>query len=279
MTQQQSATDGGPRASGMPMLGLGTWQNDDTDQCAESVRTALEAGYRHIDTAQAYDNESAVGDGIAAADVDRDDIFLATKVWISNLSHDDVLETTERSLDKLGVDSVDLLYVHWAAGEYDPEETLPAFDELVDRGLIDNVGVSNFEPHHVETAMDVLDAPVFANQVETHPFLQQSDLREHAAANDYELVAYSPLARGAVFGHDVIEAIADDHGASEAQVSLAWLREKGVTAIPKATSEAHITDNLASLNLRLTDAEIDRIDSIETVDRRINPDWSPAAWD
>ena len=279
MTQQQSATDGGPRASGMPMLGLGTWQNDDTDQCAESVRTALEAGYRHIDTAQAYDNESAVGDGIAAADVDRDDIFLATKVWISNLSHDDVLETTERSLDKLGVDSVDLLYVHWAAGEYDPEETLPAFDELVDRGLIDNVGVSNFEPHHVETAMDVLDAPVFANQVETHPFLQQSDLREHAAANDYELVAYSPLARGAVFGHDVIEAIADDHGASEAQVSLAWLREKGVTAIPKATSEAHITDNLASLDLSLADAEIDRIDSIETVDRRINPDWSPAAWD
>jgi diketogulonate reductase-like aldo/keto reductase len=263
----------------MPMLGLGTWQNDDADQCAESVRTALEAGYRHIDTAQAYENESAVGDGIAAADVDRDDIFLATKVWISNLSYDDVIETTEQSLDKLGVESLDLLYIHWAAGEYDPEETLPAFDELVDRGLIDNVGVSNFEPHHVETAMDVLDAPVFANQVETHPFLQQSELREHAAEQDYELVAYSPLARGEVFGHDVIEAIADNHGVSEAQVSLAWLREKGVTAIPKATSETHITDNLASLDLTLTDAEIDRIDGIETVNRRINPDWSPAAWD
>jgi len=279
MTQQQSSTDGGPRANGMPMLGLGTWQNDDPDQCAESVRTALEAGYRHIDTAQAYDNESAVGDGIAAADVDRDDIFLATKVWISNLSHDDVIETTEESLDKLGVDSVDLLYVHWPAGEYEPEETLPAFDELVDRGLIDHVGVSNFEPHHVETAMDVLDAPVFANQVETHPFLQQSELREHAAEQDYELVAYSPLARGEVFGHDVIESIADAHDASEAQVSLAWLREKGVTAIPKATSEAHITDNLASLDLSLSDAKIDRIDGIETVDRRVNPDFAPAAWD
>ncbi|SDW86184.1 hypothetical protein SAMN05443574_10850 [Haloarcula vallismortis] len=278
MTKQQSQT-GGPRASGMPMLGLGTWQNDDEAQCTESVRTALEAGYRHIDTAQAYENESAVGDGIAAADVDRDDIFLATKVWISNLSHDDVIETTEESLDKLGVDSVDLLYVHWAAGEYEPEETLPAFDELVDRGLIDNVGVSNFEPHHVETAMDVLDAPVFANQVEVHPFLQQSELREHAAEQDYELVAYSPLARGEVFGHDVIEAIADAHDASEAQVSLAWLREKGVTAIPKATSEAHITDNLASLDLSLSDAEIDRIDGIETVDRRVDPDFAPAAWE
>ena len=279
MTQQQSPTDGGPRASGMPMLGLGTWQNEDPEQCTESVRTALEAGYRHIDTAQVYDNESAVGDGIAAADVDRDDIFLATKVWISNLSHDDVIETTEESLDKLGVDSVDLLYVHWAAGEYEPEETLPAFDELVDRGLIDNVGVSNFEPHHVETAMDVLDAPVFANQVETHPFLQQSELREHAADHDYELVAYSPLARGEVFGHEVLEAIADDHDVSEAQVSLAWLREKGVTAIPKATSEAHITDNLASLDLSLSDAEIDRIDGIDTVDRRVDPDFAPAAWD
>ena len=278
MTQQQSSTDGGPQASGMPMLGLGTWQNEDAEQCAESVRTALEAGYRHIDTAQAYENESAVGDGIAAADVDRDDIFLATKVWISNLSHDDVIETTEKSLNKLGVDSVDLLYVHWAAGEYEPEATLPAFDELVDRGLVDNVGVSNFEPHHVETAMDVLDAPVFANQVEVHPFLQQADLREHAAEQDYELVAYSPLARGEVFGHDVIEAIADDHDASEAQVSLAWLREKGVTAIPKATSEAHIRDNWESLGLSLDRADIERIDAIDRRTRTVHPEFAPEAW-
>ncbi|WP_284011100.1 aldo/keto reductase [Haloarcula pelagica] len=263
----------------MPMLGLGTWQNDDPDQCTDSVTTALDVGYRHVDTAQAYGNEDAVGAGIAAADVARDDVFLATKVWISNLAHDDVLSTVEDSLDDLGVDSVDLLYVHWPSGAYDPESTLAAFDELYEQGAIDRVGVSNFEPHHVETAMDHLDAPLFANQVEMHPFLQQEELRAHANEHGYELVAYSPLARGEVFGHDVLADIADAHDASEAQVSLAWLREKGVTAIPKATGREHITDNLGSTGLELTDADIDRIDGIERTDRRIDPDFGPAAWD
>jgi len=163
----------------MPVLGLGTWQNDDAETCADSVQTALEMGYRHIDTAQAYGNEDAVGDGLAAADVDREDIFLATKVWISNLSREDVIETAERSLDDLGVDSVDLLYVHWPAGEYDAAETLAAFDELYEQGKIDRIGVSNFEPRHVEEAMEVLDAPLFANQVEIHPFLQQEEPGPH----------------------------------------------------------------------------------------------------
>ncbi len=271
--------DAVPRADGMPMLGLGTWQNDDHDQCAESVRTALERGYRHIDTAQAYGNEAAVGEGIAAADVDREDVFLATKVWNSNLAHDDVLASTEASLSKLGVDAVDLLYVHWPAGAYDPEGTLSAFDELYRQGKIRNVGVSNFEPHHVETALETLEAPLFANQVEMHPFLQQRELRDHASEHDYELVAYSPLARGGVFDDDVLSAIADDHGVSEAQVSLAWLRENGVTAIPKATGEAHIRDNLASLDLDLSEEDVARIDAIERTERRVNPGFGPDSWD
>ncbi|WP_142985780.1 aldo/keto reductase [Halorubrum cibi] len=263
----------------MPVLGLGTWENENPEQCADSVETALEAGYRHVDTAQAYGNEAAVGEGIAAADVDREDVFLATKVWISNLAYEDVIETTEESLEKLGVDAVDLLYVHWPAGAYDPEETLPAFDELRDRGLIDRIGVSNFEPDHVERAMDVLDAPVFANQVETHPFCKQTELREHAEEHGYEIVGYSPLARGAVFDDDVIGEIAADHGASAAQVSLAWLRERGVTAIPKATSADHIADNWASRGLDLTDEELERIDGIERYDRRVHPDFGPDAWE
>ncbi len=263
---------------GMPGLGLGTWQNEDPDQCARSVRTALEAGYRHIDTAQVYGNEAAVGDGLAAADVDREDVFLATKVWITNLAYDDVLETTERSLDRLGVDAVDLLYVHWPADTYDPEETLPAFDELRDRGATRRVGVSNFEPAHVERAMDVLDAPVAANQVETHPLLQQVELRAHADEHGYGIVGYSPLAREAVFESELLGEIAARHDASEAQVSLAWLREKGVTPIPKATSEAHIRDNYGSLNLALTDGEIERIDDIGTTERQVDPDFGPDAW-
>jgi diketogulonate reductase-like aldo/keto reductase len=278
MAHQQLDADSTPRASGMPMLGLGTWQNDDADQCAASVKTALEMGYRHIDTAQAYGNEDAVGEGIAAADVPREDVFLATKVWISSLSHDDVLETTQESLDRLGVDSVDLLYVHWPARSYDPEETLPAFDELVDDGKIDRVGVSNFEPDQVDRAREVLDAPVFANQVEMHPLLQQEDLRAYAAETDLELVAYSPLARGQVFENDTIVEIADAHDASPAQVSLAWLREKGVTAIPKATGQDHIADNFGSLDVALTDEDVAAIDDIGETDRRVHPDFAPEAW-
>nr|WP_245810631.1 aldo/keto reductase [Halorubrum halodurans] len=279
MPSSEQSADDVARANGMPVLGLGTWENENPEQCAESVATALEAGYRHVDTAQVYGNEAAVGDGIARADVDREDVFLATKVWTSNLAYDDVIETAEESLERLGVDAVDLLYVHWPAGAYDPEETLPAFDELRDRGLTERVGVSNFEPDHVERAMDVLDAPVFANQVETHPFCTQTELREHAADHGYEIVGYSPLARGAVFDDDVIAAIAADHDASAAQVSLAWLREKGVTAIPKATSEDHIADNWASRTLELSDEEIERIDGIERYDRRVHPDFGPDAWE
>ena len=278
MSQQDTGTESVPRASGMPMLGLGTWQNDEPGQCAESVQTALEMGYRHVDTAQAYGNEAAVGEGIAAADVDREDVFLATKVWISRLAHDDVLSSTEESLDKLGVDSLDLLYIHWPAREYDPEGTLAAFEQLHDEGKIEHFGVSNFEPEHIEAARDHTDIPIFANQVELHPLLPQEELREYAAETGLELVAYSPLARGRVFDNDTITTIAEKHDASAAQVSLAWLREKGVTAIPKATGEAHIRDNWASLSLDLSADDIAAIDAIDETDRQVHPDFAPDAW-
>ncbi|WP_312908567.1 aldo/keto reductase [Natronosalvus caseinilyticus] len=264
-----------PAANGMPMLGLGTWQNTDPDQCADSIRTALEMGYRHVDTAQGYDNEEYVGRGIADADVDREDVFLATKVSTSNLAHDDVLETTEESLGKLGVDAVDLLYVHWPVNTYDAEETLAAFDELYDDGLIRNVGVSNFEPRHLEEAVDLLDAPLFANQVECHPLLPQEELRSVCADLDVELVAYSPLARGEVFDVPEIQSVAEKHEASEAQVSLAWLREKGVTAIPKATGEDHLSDNWASLEVELDREDLEKIDGLEEVHREVDPEMAP----
>ena len=267
-----------PDRSDMPGFGLGTWQNEDPDACAESVRTALEDGYRHVDTAQIYGNEAAVGRGIAAAAVDREDVFLATKVWIDSLGHDDVLESTEESLERLGTEYVDLLYVHWPAGEYDPEATLSAFEKLRESGTIDRIGVSNFEPSHVETAQSVVDAPIFANQVEMHPLLPQRELRAFCADAGVELVAYSPLARGDVFDVDVLSEIADDRGVSEAQVSLAWLRAKGVTPIPKATGADHIRDNWASLELELTDDEVGRIDDIDAERRKVDPDFAPAAW-
>jgi len=259
----------------MPTLGLGTWQNTDPQQCADSVRTALDVGYRHVDTAQAYGNEAAVGEGIVAADVDREDVFLATKVWIDQLSHEDVLHSARESLNDLGVDSVDLLYVHWPAGDYDPEDTLRAFEQLYDDELIDRIAVSNFQPQQVEDAIDVLGVPLFANQVECHPLLPQDDLRDHAADHEYELVAYSPLARGAVFENETIVDVAEAHDVSPAAISLAWLREKGVTAIPKATGEDHIRDNWSSLDVALSDEDVARIDAIDEHSREVDPDFAP----
>jgi len=270
MARQPTATRGD-----MPMLGLGTWENDDPTQCAESVTTALEMGYRHVDTAQIYRNEAAVGEGIAAAAVDRADVFLATKVWIDRLAPADVAASTRESLSKLGVDAVDLLYVHWPADAYDPAETLPAFAELRDDGLVDRIGVSNFEPEHLDAATEALGETPFANQVELHPLLRQERLREYADANGIELVAYSPLARGAVFDDPTVAEIAAKHGVSAAQVSLAWLRESGVTAIPKATGAAHLRDNLASLDLDLDDADVAAIDGIDRTDRRVDPEFAP----
>ena len=264
-----------PLANGMPMLGLGTWQNENLDQCAESVRTALEAGYRHVDTAQVYGNEEAVGSGIADADVPREDVFLATKIWIDNLGHDDVISTTEESLEKLGVDSVDLLYVHWPSREYDAEETLSALQQLREDGLTDRIGVSNFAPRHLDEARDVLGEDPFANQVELHPLLPQEELREYVKGRDLELVGYSPLARGDVFDVPEIQDVAEKHGVSEAQVSLAWVREKGITAIPKATSESHIRDNFESLAFDLDDEDVAKIDGIDGRERQVDPGFAP----
>ena len=275
MSDDDPTVDDCPSSNDIPMLGLGTWENEDPDACAASVETALEMGYRHIDTAQIYGNEESVGAGLAAADVDREEIFLATKVWIDDLDHEGVIETTDESLDRLGVDSVDLMYVHWPSRTYDAEETLAAFNELHADGKIDRIGVSNFEPDQLREAIEISDAPIVANQVECHPLLQQEELRAVCEEEDVDLVAYSPLARGDVFDVQELQEIADDHDARPAQVSLAWLRQQGITAIPKATSEAHIRDNWQSLSLTLSDAEIERIESIEQTGRRVDPSFGP----
>lgn len=258
----------------IPQLGLGTWQNTDPGECIKSVKTALNMGYRHIDTAQAYSNEEDVGKGLAKAEVDREDYFLATKVWIDNLAHDDVLETTEESLNKLDVDSVDLLYVHWPARAYNPEETMEAFNQLVEEGKIDNIGVSNFSPEQIEEAQEHADTKILANQVEMHPLLQQEELVEYCQDNDMYLVAYSPLARGKVFDVPELQEIAEKHDVSEAQVSLAWvMQHDNVVAIPKASSEDHIRDNWKARDLELDEEDIEKINSIEREDRQVDPDF------
>jgi 2,5-diketo-D-gluconate reductase B len=262
----------------LPEIGLGTWQNTDPETCTQTVQTALETGYRHIDTAQYYGNEAAVGEGIAAADVPREEVFVASKVHAEKfgLAYDEVIEGLEVTLDRLGLDSLDLLYVHWPVGNYDAAETMPAFDELLDRGLIDHVGVSNFSVDLLDEARDHLDNDLFAHQAETHPLLQQDELVAYAQEHGIDHVAYSPLARGNVFDVPEIVEIAEKHGVSPAQVSLAWLLDRdAVSAIPKASSEAHIRDNFEATALELDDEDNERIRNIDRTERFVERSGAP----
>ncbi|GGN84731.1 MULTISPECIES: aldo/keto reductase [Haloarcula] len=243
----------------LPPVGLGTMGIDDAD----TVAAAIDVGYRHLDTAQVYENEPVVGDGIASAPVDRDALTVATKLWIDCLADDDVRPGTEASLDRLGLDSVDLLYVHRPRGDYDPETTLPAVDAVREAGLTTHVGLSNFDPEQLATARDHLDT-IAAHQVEFHPYFRQETLLADAQRHDYPLVAYSPLAGGRVFDDPTIRAIAEKHDTSPAAVSIAWVTSHdNVVAIPKASSRAHLAANLTAADLELDSDDVERIDAIE----------------
>ncbi|MDR5672984.1 Aldo/keto reductase, related to diketogulonate reductase [Halalkaliarchaeum sp. AArc-CO] len=258
----------------LPQIGLGTSGNDEFEECAETVRAALDVGYRHVDTAQMYDNEAAVGEGIRRSDVDREAVTIATKIHPDNLAYEDVLKTAEESLDRLGVDAVDLLYVHWPISAYDPSETLQAFDELVEEGVVDHVGVSNFSPSLVEEAQQHLEAPIVANQVECHPLLPQQTLRAHAHEHGYELVGYSPLGQGELLEEPLLSEIAAEYDATPAQIALSWAIARGVTPIPKGRGD-HLRENLASVGLDLRAADVARIDELDQRTRFVDPDAAP----
>jgi diketogulonate reductase-like aldo/keto reductase len=268
----------------LPDIGLGTYRMTDRDECVRAVETALTAGYRHVDTAQMYDNESFVGEALETvfesdAGVDRDDVVVATKLDTDNTGFDDARSTARESRARLGLDAIDLLYVHWPIGTYDPEETLPALDGLVDDGVTRAIGLSNFTPAQLEHAIDRLDHDLFAHQVEMHPLLQQRDLHDLAREHGHYLVAYCPIARNRVTDVPVLESIAAAHDATPAQVSLAWLATKEqVVPIPKASSPDHIRENLAALELTLSSDEIARIDALADDHHERVVDFEAAPW-
>lgn len=275
-SDSMSAAEAERSVENLPDIGIGTYDMT-SDTCTSAVRTALECGYRHVDTAEMYDTESAVARAIEKASVDADEVFVATKVHSKNLAYGDVLEAAEASRERLGVETLDLLYAHWPIRAYDPGETLAAFDELYDRGTIRHVGLSNFTPELLTEALEVLDAPLFAHQVECHPLLQQAELRRLAREHDHYLVAYSPLAKGAVTEVTELVTIADEYDATPAQVALAWLRSNDrVVAIPKSSNEAHIRENYAAKTLELDDDALERIDAIDRVKRVV--DFPEAPW-
>ncbi len=259
----------------VPALGLGTWQLEGGD-ARDGVRHALSLGYRHLDTAQAYENEAEVGDGLRASGVDRDDVFLTTKVWLDHLAYGDLIASADASLRRLKVDYVDLLLIHWPSEEVELAETLDALQEVQHAEKTRHIGVSNFTPSLLAEALRLAPGLV-CDQVEYHPYLDQRALLEVVREHGLFLTAYSPLARGKVLEDAVIREIADGHGKRPAQVALRWLvQQDRVAAIPKASSAAHRAANLDVFDFALSDEEMARIAGLAQEDGRlIDPAFAP----
>ncbi len=263
------------RGEKIPKIGFGTWQIKGK-KCKESVKDALEIGYRHIDTAQYYENEKEVGKGIEESPINRKEIFLTTKVWRTNLAYKDVLKTTKKSLKKLNTDYLDLLLIHWPNNKIDLEETLDAMAELKDEGFIKNLGVSNFTLNLLKDAQNKSKEPIFCDQVEYHPFISHNDLLEFCQKNDIMLTAYSPLARGKVLGNEVLEEIGKKYGKTETQVSLRYLiQQKNVVAIPKASNPQHRKENIDIFDFELSSGEMEKIANLSEGKKLVNPYFSP----
>ena len=225
-----------------------------------AVYRALEMGYRHIDTAWKYGNERRVGEALAASDVDRDEVFLTTKVWARNAGYEDVHDSARESLDRLGVDSVDLLLLHWPNPRIPIEESMLALAELQDEGLTRHVGVSNFGPTRLRRARRASDVPLFADEAPFHPYKPQTELLEQCRRRGMLLIAYSPLNDGGFAGDPVLRMIGERHEKTPAQIALRWtIQHEGVVAIPNAKSPVQQRQNLNVFDFELTDDEMERI--------------------
>lgn len=262
----------------VPELGLGTNRLIGTE-CEKTVRTALNMGYRHIDTAQMYKNEREIGSAVQRSHIDREELFITTKVWHTNLEHDDLLKITENSLRELDTPYVDLLLIHWPNPDYDVEKTLEAMLVLRDQGKALNIGVANFPMKLLKEVNEELGAPIFCNQVEYHPFLAQFDLLDYAAEEDLMVTAYSPLAQGKVTENPLLQELGEKYGKTPEQVALRWLIEQEqVVAIPKASTEEHLKQNIDIYDFQLEDDDFYAIDELDQQMRLIDPDFAPE-WD
>ena len=262
----------------VPRLGLGTFRLQG-DACRAAVEGALALGYRHIDTAEMYGNEEAIGAALAAARVDRGDLHVTTKVWNENLAPDAIRRAFDASLKKLRLDQVDLYLVHWPARKMNLPQMFETLMRLKDEDRIRAVGVANFNIALLKTVVEEIRAPIACNQVEYHVMLDQTRLRQFLTAKLIPLVAYCPLAQGRVASDPVLVAIGKKHNASAAQVALKWLLDQdGVAAIPKASRAESQRANLDALGVRLDDADRQAIAALPKDRRCVNPGFAPA-WD
>lgn len=258
----------------LPAIGLGTWQLRG-EECRAAVEQALDMGYRHVDTAQMYANERPVGQGIVDANVDREDVFLTTKLWHTDLDRGSVQREVHGSLEQLQTDYLDLLLIHWPNPDVPLEETLDAMQQLMNDGLVRHIGVSNFTVDLLEQALDITPN-LFCNQVEMHPFYQQQEMQQFCVDHDLFLVAYSPLAQGRVLKHELLQEISDQYDRTPAQVALRWLiQQDNVAAIPRASDEQYQRANLAAQEFELSDEDMQRISSIPQERKLVNPQFAP----
>lgn len=263
----------------IPRIGLGTWQLNGID-CTNSVSTALELGYRHIDTAQIYDNEAEIGQAIAESGIPRSEIFLTTKIWGDNVASGAAQKSVEESLKKLKTDHVNLLLLHWPVKTIPLHRQIRALQTIQDWGMTKLIGVSNYPVALMQQILDETDAEIVTNQVEYHPYLSQQPVLDFVEKHHMFLTAYCPLSRGLVRTDPTILKIAGKYGKSAGQVTLRWLIQQGnVLAIPKAANPLHIEDNIQIFDFELTTEEMQQIKDLANPEGRIvNPEWSPQ-WD
>ncbi len=244
----------------MPMLGLGTWRLKGKE-CERVIKTAVELGYTHIDTAWMYENQRAVGKALRDIGIDRDKLFITTKIWHTHLKHDDVLSQFDVCIRDLQMDYVDLLLIHWPSDSVPFEETFAAFQEIYDSGKVKSIGISNFSIAQVDRACEISDLPICTNQVEYHVRSQKEELRVHCETRNIPITAHRPLAVGNLSDDKELTEIGDRHGKTAAQVALRWLIQKDIITIPKSGSEPHLRENLDIFEWQLTDEEMQALEN------------------
>ncbi|MBD3641477.1 MAG: 2,5-didehydrogluconate reductase DkgB [Marinobacter sp.] len=264
----------------LPKIGMGTFRLKGND-AREAVKSALSLGYRHIDTAQMYENEAEVGDGITSSGIPRRDIFLTTKIWHDKLHASDLINSLQGSLARLKTDHVDLTLIHWPSpdDEVPMEEYLGALRDARREGLTEHIGISNFTCAQMDRAKEILgDTPILTNQVEVHPFLANRKVVEHAQKLGITVTGYMPLAVGKVMEDETLQRIASERNVTPAQIAIAWVASRGVVPIPSSTRPSHQKANLEALKIQLTEQEIRAIDALDRGERIANPDFAPD-WD
>jgi 2,5-diketo-D-gluconate reductase B len=262
----------------MPKLGLGTWPMLG-EACTRAVEQALALGYRHIDTAAAYNNEYAVGQALVNSHTPREQIHVTSKVWWDQLQPDAMRYSMDRSLKALHSDYIDLFMIHWPSSDWDLPRTIETLVSFKEQGLARNIGVANFPLPLLRKVIEELGAPLSAIQVEYHVLLGQNALLDYARRHDLALTAYSPLARNKVSDIPAIQQIAVKHGVLPTQVALKWLLDQpNVAAIPKASSEANQLANLAAFTVNLDDQDRALIAGLSKRERQVSPDFAPV-WD